>query len=130
MKKLSVSLMILIFACLIGCAGVSVATNDSANIAGKVAGVYVASKYPAASAMILTYARGMLSVAEEGKLSSDQITTAVAALYGQIGNDAELRTLVVAMTGAVTIEIKTGEVNSQAVSALKGFIAGLQLGTV
>jgi uncharacterized 2Fe-2S/4Fe-4S cluster protein (DUF4445 family) len=124
MKKLAIVMAAMM---LMGCAGVSVATNDSAKVAGKIAGVYVASKYPAATSTILPYAKGLLQVAQEGNLTSDQVTAAVMALYGQLGDDAELKTLIVAATSAITVELQTGAINSQAVSALEGFIAGLQL---
>ena len=126
MRKLARLGMVLAVMMLMGCAGVSVATNDSAKVAGKIAGVYVASKYPAATSTILPYAKGLLQVAQEGNLTSDQVTAAVMVLYGQLGDDAELKTLIVAATSAITVEIQTGTVNTQAISALEGFIAGLQ----
>lgn len=125
---LTMLLVMVLMAALIGCAGVTVATNDTAYIAGKAAGIYVATKYPATKAAALPYAAGLLSIAKDGTFTSDQMTAAIAALYSSTGDNAELSTLVMAMTSAVTIEIKAGVKNDQVVSVLEGFISGLQLG--
>ena len=87
-------------------------------------------KYPATKAAAIPYAAGLLSLATDGKFTSDQMTAAIAALYSSTGDNAELSTLVMAMTSAVTVEIKTGVKNDQAVSVLEGFVSGLQLGVV
>lgn len=128
MKKIAFLCVLMIAAVWVfaGCAGVTVSTNsDAAKIAGTAAGAYVAVKYPASVPTVKTYATGLLSIASEGKITSDQVTAAVLALYELVGNDAEAKLLIVAAVNAVTVEIKTGTVNEQAVSALTGFVEGL-----
>jgi hypothetical protein len=128
MKKIAFLCVLMIAAVWVfaGCAGVTVSTNsDAAKMAGKVAGAYVAVKHPASVSTVKTYARGLLSIAGEGKITSDQITAAVLALYELVGNDAEAKLLIVAAVNAVTVEIKTGTVNEQVVYALTGFVEGL-----
>jgi|GEM_PF-6418331 len=127
MKRGILMLLLLTLACLIGCAGVTIATNDTAKIAGKAAGIYVATKYPAVSAIAVPYAKGLLQDAKYGKLSSDSMTAAIAALNSQIKSDAEWKVLLTALTSAITVEVQVGAVNAQAVSALEGFVEGLEL---
>lgn len=115
---------------MVGCSGVTVSTSsDTAAIAGKAAGAYVAAKYPDSVTTVTTYAKGLLSIASEGKITSDQVTAAVAALYTLVGDDAEVKALIVAATSAITVEIQTDTVNEQVVSALTGFVEGLSVST-
>ncbi len=124
----AMALLIAVLMAVTGCSGISVSTSsDTAAIAGKAAGAYVAAKYPDSVSTVTTYAKGLLSIASEGKITGDQVAAAVAALYALTGDDAEVRALIVAVTSAITVEIRTGTVNDQVVSALAGFVEGLSV---
>lgn len=117
-------LMILLAVLLLsGCAGVQVAANNPAKVAGVALGTYVAIKYPAMAPQARFYASGLLAMAKEGKVSFDQAMEAVALL--DVPGDPELVALVSALMSAVTVEIETGQVNAELVAALEGFVQGL-----
>lgn len=125
MKRfLSIFLVCVVF---VFCCFLSGCESDQIKISGKIVGLKVVQQNPDLAKESLTYAKGLLETAKEGKIDSATFLAAVELLKTKMNlkTGAAEDLLIVTAIAMIDTEIKTGTVNANLVSLLSGFVEGI-----
>ena len=132
-KQISLLIMVLFVAGLVGCSGVQVTTTQTVEKKivklAKIAAVLFAANNKEEVAAVLPYVKTALEAAKNGKLGQGDIMNLITDLSSVTGNEdvkTALSLLAVEVSG---IEITAdGTPNAEVVEALEAIVAGLEAG--
>ncbi|MEN6360021.1 MAG: hypothetical protein ABFD59_08195 [Smithella sp.] len=116
---------------LIGCAGVSLSTDNSksnwAYMTGKDIGTIVAMKDKSFAADAAVYAEGVLTRAKAGNITQSDLDAVKMKLASRFAGDPEYIAAYLLFQNHVTITLEPGKVDQNLVDAIQGFMDGLKI---